>query len=66
MHMMNDDSRPLSAAQIHSIYRDGLSVGDPGQVAPPAYRRSTFSTREPSHPGSPPPRPSPSPKSKRR
>ena len=56
---------PVSVADIHSIYGGKRAVAEP--VEPSAsYRKASFSVREAGHPGTPPPRQPPVPKTRSR
>jgi len=59
--------KPVTAAEIHQIYGCGSIASDGTAEAPaaPTYRKTSFSGREASHPGSPPPRPPVIPKGRR-
>lgn len=67
---MSYRAEPLSAAQIHSVY--AMTKKKPAAVASgtnpetPHYSKTSFAGRDPDHPGSPPPRPEPEGKKKRR
>lgn len=50
---MPHEQRPVSVADLHRIY-GGKRKPEPER--PAAYRKSSFSVREPGHPGAPPPR----------
>lgn len=65
---MSYRAEPLSAAQIHSVYamdkkKPAAAGTEPGT---PNYSKTSFAGRDPDHPGSPPPRPEPEGKKKRR
>ena len=51
--------KPVTAAEIHQIYGRGsiASEGTTEAPAAPNYRKTSFSGREATHPGYPPPRP---------
>lgn len=51
---MPHKERPVSVAEIHSIYGGKRAAGKPDQAA--SYRKASFSVREAGHPGEPPPR----------
>ncbi|GAB2562312.1 hypothetical protein ISP15_10280 [Dyella jejuensis] len=59
---------PLSAAQIHSVYASKKTKPSAPAVdsGAPHYAKTSFAGRDPGHPGSPPPRPEPESKKKRR
>ncbi|WP_199100238.1 hypothetical protein [Dyella sp. ASV21] len=50
---------PLSLAQIHNVYAPTAKAPDPapGEAEAVHYAKTSFSGREPGHPGHPPPRP---------
>lgn len=51
---MPHKQRPVSVADIHSIYGGKQPAAKPQDSA--TYRKASFSVREADHPGSPPPR----------
>lgn len=51
---MPHEQRPVSAADLHEIY--GGKRTSPKPKGSATYRKSSFSVREPDHPGAPPPR----------
>lgn len=58
--------KPVTAAEIHQIYGSGALPGSEAAEQPrQSYRKTSFSGREASHPGYPPPRP-PGPQKNRR
>lgn len=60
--------KPVTVAEIHQIYdRGSISGADAATTATaaPSYRKTSFSGREASHPGYPPPRPPVIPKGRR-
>lgn len=61
---MPHKERPVSVADIHSIYGGKRSVEKPDGSA--SYRKASFSVREAGHPGEPPPRQPPNPKTRNR
>lgn len=61
---MPHKERPVSVADIHSIYGGKRPVGKP--EGPANYRKTAFSVREAGHPGEPPPRQPPTPKTRAR
>jgi hypothetical protein len=52
---MPHKQRPVSVADIHSIYGGKQQAAQPQD--PATYRKASFSVREAGHPGAPPPRP---------
>ncbi|GLQ48336.1 hypothetical protein GCM10007862_33870 [Dyella lipolytica] len=54
--MTTNTPKPLSAAEIHSVYAVGVSSGVTEKSQAQQYKRSSHNSREPGHPGSPPPR----------
>lgn len=61
---MAHKQRPVSVADIHDIY--GGQRPNAKAEASPSYRKASFSVRETSHPGSPPPRLPPNVKTRSR
>lgn len=61
---MPHKQRPVSVADIHSIYGGKQPVEKPQGSA--TYRKASFSVREADHPGSPPPRQPPNTKPRSR
>jgi hypothetical protein len=61
---MPHKERPVSVADIHNIY--GGKKPAEKQDASATYRKASFSVREASHPGTPPPRLPPNVKSRAR
>jgi hypothetical protein len=53
-HTMPHKQRPVSVADIHSIYGGKQPAQKPQESG--TYRKASFSVREPGHPGAPPPR----------
>jgi len=56
--------KPVSVADIHSIYGGQRPVEQPGASA--KYHKASFSVREAGHPGTPPPRQPPNTKTRSR
>lgn len=59
---------PLSVAQIHSVYAPKAKSGQKAasEAQAPQFSKTSFSGREPGHPGSPPPLPESKGKKSRR
>lgn len=57
---------PLSAAQIHSVYSSNVeSRNKASEVKVARYSKTSFSGRDPDHPGHPPPIPQSTSKKKK-
>jgi hypothetical protein len=61
---MPHKQRPVSVADIHSIYGGTQPAAQPQD--PATYRKASFSVREAGHPGSPPARQPPNTKPRSR
>jgi hypothetical protein len=53
---MTTTPKPLSAAEIHNTYSQGIKSSAPSKQSTGEYQRTFHNGREPGHPGSPPPR----------
>jgi len=55
---MPHPTAPLSLAQIHNVYASTIKepAKKPGNTPDVSYSRISFASRDPGHPGHPPPR----------